>query len=934
MMAYCGNLLTPDRERQQSVSTLLKPQRPPWFARISALSAVLILSLLLAGAAWAQDGPRPSGQRPLVGQKSILVLNSYHRGYKWGDDIVDGIEGGLAPQRSQISLHQEYLDTKRLFSREYMAKLTEYLSFKAQRIHYDLVITSDNVAFDFLREYHDILYPDVPVVFCGVNNFEPEQIKAHPLFAGVREDGDIGANIDLIRSLTPDLKRIILVTDRTPTGRSVRAQAERMAPTYAQGLEFVVWDSLTIRELLSAAGTLRPGDVILYTFFFRDSTGRYFEYDEAVRLLTKASPVPVYGVWDFTMGTGIVGGKLTTGRAQGKAAARIALDILAGDNPRDIPTAVTPPMSYVFDYGALTRFGIPESALPPDSVILNKPYSFYQQHKGRILTTAAVIALMAAAIVALLAAISRARAMREDLEKSEAGLRQIIDTIPHAISARDAEGRFLLVNETLARRFGCGVDKITGQIITDVHPSPEEAARTLATDQEVIAAGRTLNLPEEKRILPDGQEIWIQTTKLPYLAARTGEHAVLCVSLDITASKKAEEELRQSQRFIQGIIDSQPSIVVGVDPDCRILYWNKRAEEATRLTAARAQGMDLFEALPRLAYQRKSIRQAVEQRRSHTATKMPFQMDKQMRYEDITVSPLLTGDRGGAVIRIDEVTERVRIEEIMIQTEKMMTVGGMAAGMAHELNNPLGAILQGIQNVERRVSPSLPANLKAAADSGISLDNLWTYLRLRRIDQMLEGIRDAGLRASRIIRNMLDFSRKSESQLMPVDINSLIDTVLNLAASDYDLKKIYDFKRIEIIKDYARDLPQIPVTVTEIEQVLLNLLKNAAHAIADWLDMPHPPSIVLRTRDERDHVRIEVQDNGPGLAPEIRKRVFEPFFTTKAPGVGTGLGLSVSYFIVTQNHHGTFGVRSRPGLGATFTIRLPKVRPVPHDMEP
>jgi signal transduction histidine kinase len=144
---------------------------------------------------------------------------------------------------------------------------------------------------------------------------------------------------------------------------------------------------------------------------------------------------------------------------------------------------------------------------------------------------------------------------------------------------------------------------------------------------------------------------------------------------------------------------------------------------------------------------------------------------------------------------------------------------------------------------------------------------------------------------------------------------------VELAANDYDLKKKYDFRSISIIKDYE-DIPQVSMVSLEIEQVLLNLLKNAAQAmIANPTD--RRPSITLRLRREDRYAVIEVEDNGPGMTEDIRRRVFEPFFTTKEPGVGTGLGLSVSYMIVTQNHKGLMEVQSTPGRGTVFKVSLP-----------
>ena len=172
--------------------------------------------------------------------------------------------------------------------------------------------------------------------------------------------------------------------------------------------------------------------------------------------------------------------------------------------------------------------------------------------------------------------------------------------------------------------------------------------------------------------------------------------------------------------------------------------------------------------------------------------------------------------------------------------------------------------------------------------------------------------------------SMLDFSRHSESRRKVCDLPAIIDKAVALAGSDYDLKKSYDFKHIKIVRDYADDLPVINCTETEIEQVVLNLLRNAAQAMATRQPPQPSPCISISLATTAQTLRIKIADNGPGMQPEVQRRVFEPFFTTKPPGVGTGLGLSVSYFIVTKGHGGKMDVASKPGEGTVFTIDLPR----------
>jgi two-component system, NtrC family, sensor kinase len=326
---------------------------------------------------------------------------------------------------------------------------------------------------------------------------------------------------------------------------------------------------------------------------------------------------------------------------------------------------------------------------------------------------------------------------------------------------------------------------------------------------------------------------------------------------------------------------------------------------------------------PRLRNQMAVVGQAMAEKSVKKLEKVPDWVDQDLRYSDIVIYPIHVEGVVGAVIRLDDVTARIRMEDMMVQTEKMISVGGLAAGMAHEINNPLGGMLQSAQNILRRISPDIPANRQAAADCGVTLEGVINYLDRRGIIRFIEGIRESGERASKTVSDMLNFSRKSPSRKTVACLAELLDRTVVLAAHDYDLKKKYDFRSIEIVREYTHDLPPVFCTPSEIEQVMLNLLRNAAQAMTGSEPARKPPRITLRLLREGNAACIEVMDNGPGMDEDTRKRVFEPFFTTKDVGIGTGLGLSVSYFIVTSNHGGTLSVVSSPEDGARFIVRLP-----------
>jgi PAS domain S-box-containing protein len=370
-------------------------------------------------------------------------------------------------------------------------------------------------------------------------------------------------------------------------------------------------------------------------------------------------------------------------------------------------------------------------------------------------------------------------------------------------------------------------------------------------------------------------------------------------------------------------MDSMPSLVIGIDGDERITHWNKTTELQTGIDASYLLGRSLVDAWPQLAQHRDAIHDAIEMMEPVLRSGLRFELLGEIRQCDLLVFPVRSHGSQWAVLRVDDVTEKMRIEQLIIQTEKMMSLGGLAAGMAHEINNPLAGILQSVQNIQRRLDITRPMNIQAAEESGVDLPHVVEFLNKRQITEFLLGIRESGERAARIVQNMLSFTRGTTQERAKVDLTELADRVISIAATDYNLKKKYDFRHIEIVRDYESDMPLVPCSAMDIEQVLLNLLRNAAHALALRPEAATTPRIVLRIRRDGVYAAVSVEDNGPGMNKEVSRRVFEPFFSTKSPGEGTGLGLSVSYFIVTSNHRGSIELRTAPGEGACFTVRLP-----------
>ncbi|MFH1154788.1 MAG: cache domain-containing protein [Pseudomonadota bacterium] len=391
------------------------------------------------------------------------------------------------------------------------------------------------------------------------------------------------------------------------------------------------------------------------------------------------------------------------------------------------------------------------------------------------------------------------------------------------------------------------------------------------------------------------------------------------------ALRKSVSDIQQLQSLLQNITDSMPSLLIAVDRDMNVLQWNREAERTTGILFNQAEHRKFQEILPLTTREHQLIQRTLTTGFPCFETRVQKTTDTGITFEDITVYPLGNDPVGGAVVRIDDITEKVRLEEIMIQSEKMLSVGGLAAGMAHEINNPLAGIMGSLHVLDNRLMTDLPANQAAAAEVGVDLKAIQDYMVRRQIRPILDNIRQAGSRAATIVSDMLSFSRQSPFVFSPVSLAELMDKTVDLASTDYDLKNRYDFRRIRIVRNYTPDMGPVMCESSKIQQVFLNILSNGAQAMS-LMDKGHMPEFVITIRPRGDKAVIVIKDNGPGMTKDVVKRVFEPFFTTKEVGLGTGLGLSVSYFIVVDHHKGSMGVTSNSGQGAEFTICLPITR--------
>ena len=375
------------------------------FPRLQDAARWLILglsALLLTGAAFAQSpvdaetaylhqhatAMRREAADPR--HHRILVLNSYNKGYSWTDQEVAAIEETFADVENVV-LNIEYMDAKLINTVEHFRLLADLYANKYRKIQFDVLIATDDDALVFLKEYGQALFPEVPIVFCGINDFEPIKIQGLQKITGVNEAVDFVSNLKLIARLQPDTRHIHVIADDLTAGRMIRREFEIAAEAFQNRFSFHFLSGQTMAQIQETVATLGENEVVFYLTFFRDAAGQSFTPWEAIPLIAERSAVPLYGQVDYMAGKGVMGGFMKSSYYQGRVAAELAGRILAGEEAETIPVVMNSPNYYMFDYIQLRRFQIPVSALPPESLIVNEPETFYYKYKTLIWSVSAVL---------------------------------------------------------------------------------------------------------------------------------------------------------------------------------------------------------------------------------------------------------------------------------------------------------------------------------------------------------------------------------------------------------------------------------------------------------------------------------------------------------------------------------------------------------------
>ena len=835
-------------------------------------------------------------------EKKILLLNSYHKGFLWTDEITRGVEMVLA--ENNVASHVDYMDTKRHSGRHHQDLLTDIFSLKHAAINYDAVIVSDNNAFNFFKQRGHEIFKDSPLIFCGVNNVDKKDLAGLTRVTGINEMAQISKNISLISRIHPDCRTVLVITDNTPTGKRIQNQVRQMQKdNNTRKIKTELVYDITRHRLEEKLSQLPSDTIVLMTVFFQDSLGHFFPFKKGVHMITSASKVPVYGTWTFQMGHGIIGGYLISGFQQGRAAAEQAVRIVSGTPVEDIPAIMDTPHHLYFDYRKLCQFNIDLDQLPGEKKILYQPSSIYHKYKGLIWITAFVFIVLLVSLAAVSLAFFHARKARQQITASEKQLRLITGNMVDVITHTDENYKIVYASPSMEKIFGYSPGELIGKTIIEcIHTDDiERLAKTIlrARNQK-----KTSLLIRYRRQHAKGHFIWAESAvRLLYNDQGKSKGAVFAIR-DISEKKAYEDQLLK----FATVIDQIDEEVLITDPSGIIQYVNPSLKQKTGYADTDLVGKtpSVFKSNTHDSAFYRDMWARILDKKTWRGNITNKNKNGDLILYNMSITPILDVKQeisAFAAVKRD-ITEITRLEEQLRQSQKMEAIGTLASGIAHDFNNILSGIFAYVSLAEKHIQ---------------NPDKARGYM-----DQIDAGAK----RAADLIQQILTFSRKKGSQKAPIQPGLIVKEAVKFLEASIPAN-------ITIDKNIATD-SFVVADPSQIHQIVMNLGKNAVYAMKnsggtlsilltdiDISEIERLPGIEL---NQGPFVYLKIQDTGTGIAPKLLSRIFDPYFTTKSSGEGTGLGLAVVLGIV-EEHNGYINVFSEPGKGTCFDLYFPKRPP-------
>lgn len=486
--------------------------------------------------------------------KRVLILNSYHANFQWTESQVQGITLALADYPGKCEIHLEYLDTKRITREDYLTLLAGLLRMKYAGVRLDIIIATDDDALTFLLKHRDAVFGTVPVVFCGIDDASPQRIRGINAMTGVLEVLDIQPTLDLGMRLFPSARTVYVITDNTPTGRAQRASVAAASRNLGRLLfQYLNGEDLSHTELFVRLRSLPPDGIILMAVWERDRNSVYMPLELVLAGVTSNASLPILVLTDSRLRGGTLGGRLVSAKAHGADAGRLAVRILNGEPADRIPIQTTSSNPCMFDYHQLQRWGIPTTALPPGSTIINQPDNFYRRYKQAIWSITGVFLFLVSVIVVLTVNIMRRRraeaAVREIMQFNE----EVISNAGEGIVVFDRNLCYVLWNAFMEQLTGVPAKDVIGKHAPDVFPHVREHGIDKLLER-ALAGERVTSGDVFFRIPQTGRTGWTLNTYGPNRDDRGEIVGAVGIIHDITRRKQTEAELERYRNHLEELV--------------------------------------------------------------------------------------------------------------------------------------------------------------------------------------------------------------------------------------------------------------------------------------------------------------------------------------------------------------------------------------------
>jgi PAS domain S-box-containing protein len=484
--------------------------------------------------------------RAAESKPNVLVVLSYHIGMPWANNVTQGLQESLG-ESAELVITQ--LDVKRFPPSGREKEMLDVVGSKAAMCNPVLVIAVDDFAYQFVLAHRDLFSPDTPVVFGGLNYWDGTRPAG---VTGVVEAINLPSTLQLMEVLQPQARRWVVVNDQSETGLANRKALDPALSKFPNREILWLGDG-SFSETETQLAKLDPKqDAVLLLSWNLDRDGMARSYEKAVAQIHAICPAPLYGVWDFYFGKGIVGGYLLGGQVHGREVGELAKRVLSGENANSIPVVTACQTRLLLDYREMHRFGLDLPAARPEAEIQFRTLSLWEQHAGFILAVGFVIALQGSTITWLVIVIRRRRQARSRLRESEANLRLTLDTIEEAVISTDTKNQIVRMNPAAEKLTGLSSAEGQGQplhqilSLTDKNsglPVALPSLHALVQDREAALSSRAILNNRA------GIEYVVIHSAAPMLDERGAQRGVVFVLRDITARQKLEEQLYQVQKM-------------------------------------------------------------------------------------------------------------------------------------------------------------------------------------------------------------------------------------------------------------------------------------------------------------------------------------------------------------------------------------------------